>query len=170
MSRILNWLQHIADGIAVLMLSATFIIFGVQILARYLLDTPLGWTLEVCLTLWLWLIFWAGAFCLKNSDHIRFDILYQAVPYKVQRTFFLLAALLTMIGFAISFLPTWDYILFYKIKKSAVLKIRLDYVFSIYGIFLGAIVMRYGWEIFRFFKPAEQFDNHSPSSAPEEQS
>ena len=53
----------------------------------------------------------------------------------------------------IGILPTWDYITFYKIKKSATLKIRLDYVFSIYGIFLGAIILRYAWEAYQHIHP-----------------
>ena len=38
---------------------------------------------------------------------------------------------------------TVDYITFYKIKKSSTLRIRLDYVFSIYGVFAVAIIVRY---------------------------
>ncbi|MEZ5535902.1 MAG: TRAP transporter small permease subunit [Thiolinea sp.] len=155
MSKLVQRLQQAADGVAALMLAAIFLTFCAQIFSRYVLNYPLGWAQEVGLTLWLWLIFWAGAFCLKHSDHIRFDILYQATPRKVQRIFFILAALGVIIGFALSFLPTWDYITFYKIKKSAILKIRLDYVFSIYGIFLAAIILRYLWAVYEHIHPAK---------------
>ncbi len=37
--------------------SFTFIL---QIVTRYVINHPLGWTLEACLTLWLWLVFWGG--------------------------------------------------------------------------------------------------------------
>lgn len=155
MTRIFDGIRKLADGIAVLMLTAMFLLFCIQIISRYFFNNPLGWSLEVCLTLWLWLIFLAGAFCLRSSDHIRFDILYENSPRKLQRVFFLITAIVIIVGFGISFLPTWDYILFYKIKKSAVLKLRLDYVFSIYGVFLGVIIMRYVWEVYRFFRPNE---------------
>jgi C4-dicarboxylate transporter, DctQ subunit len=36
-----------------------------------------------------------------------------------------------------------DYITFYDIKKSATLRIRLDIVFSVYGVFAVAIIARY---------------------------
>ena len=152
MTKVFSGLRKMADGIAVLMLTAMFLLFCIQIISRYYFNNPLGWSLEVCLTLWLWLIFWAGAFCLRSSDHIRFDILYENTPRKVQRVLFFITAIGIIVGFGISFLPTWDYILFYKIKKSAVLKIRLDYVFSIYGVFLGAIIMRYVWDVYRLFR------------------
>ncbi|MDP2574320.1 TRAP transporter small permease subunit [Vibrio penaeicida] len=148
-----NWLKKAADGIAVTMLAAMFIIFCAQIFSRYALNEPLGWSEELCLTLWLWLIFWTGAFCLKSSDHIRFDILYLSAPKKIQRAMFFLAALGIIVGFGISLAPTWDYITFYKIKKSAILKIRLDYVFSIYGVFLAVIIIRYSWAVYTLINP-----------------
>ena len=148
-----GWLQRIADNIAALMLAAMFIIFIAQILARYLLNYPLGWAEEVLLTLWLWLIFWASAFCLKEQDHIRFDILYQSVPPARQRIFFLVAALGIVLAFLGSLPATWDYITFYKIKKSAILKLRLDYVFSIYGVFVLAVVVFYLWKIVQHLHP-----------------
>lgn len=154
MNKWLSVLQKAADGIAVIMLASLFLMFCAQIFSRYVLNYPLGWAQEVSLTLWLWLIFWASAFCLKHSDHIRFDILYQATPRKIQRIFFILSAIGVVIGFAISFLPTWDYITFYKIKKSAILKIRLDYVFSIYGVFLAAIIIRYAWSAYHHIRPS----------------
>ncbi|GLQ74739.1 hypothetical protein GCM10007932_41010 [Vibrio penaeicida] len=66
---------------------------------------------------------------------------------------FFLAALGIIVGFGISLAPTWDYITFYKIKKSAILKIRLDYVFSIYGVFLAVIIIRYSWAIYTLINP-----------------
>ncbi|MDD1780754.1 TRAP transporter small permease [Enterovibrio sp. ZSDZ35] len=153
MKTILHWLQRIADGVAVTMLAVMFLLFCAQIFSRYVLNDPIGWSSEVLLTLWLWVIFWAGAFCLRHKDHIRFDLLFLSVPGKVQRIFLILSALGIIIGFGISFLPTWDYITFYKIKKSAILKWRLDYVFSIYGIFLGAIILRYSLALIQFLNP-----------------
>lgn len=143
--RVLRVLQSTADNIAAATLAAMFIIFIVQIISRYFFNMPLAWTEEVCITLWLWLVFWASAFCLKENDHIRFDVLYAISPRKIQRTFALIAALGIAGAMAYAFLPTWDYISFYKIKKSANLRIPLNYVFSIYGLFMIIIVIRYSW-------------------------
>ncbi|WP_191602709.1 TRAP transporter small permease [Marinomonas algicola] len=145
MKRVLRVLQSTADNIAAAMLAAMFFIFIIQIFSRYFLNYPLAWTQEVCITLWLWLVFWASAFCLKEKDHIRFDVLYAGSSRKSQRVFALIAALIIAGGMAYSFLPTLDYITFYKIKKSANLRIRLNYVFSIYALFMAVIVLRYSW-------------------------
>ena len=54
-----------------------------------------------------------------------------------------------VIGLGISLYPTWDWIDFLKIKKSAILKIRMRTVFSIYAIFIISAVVVYAW---RFVK------------------
>jgi len=149
-TKILNWMKGAADNIAALMLAAMFLTFVLQIVSRYALEAPLGWTVELLLTLWVWLVFWTSAFCVKERDHIRFDVLYLATPRRIQRIFSIIAAIGIIVGFAYSFLPTLDYITFYKIKKSAILKIRLDYVFSIYGVFIVAMVVRYSWRVIAY--------------------
>ncbi len=62
MHRILNGLRHAADAVAAGMLAAMFAIFLVQIAARYVFSLSIGWTVELSLTLWLWIVFWGAAF------------------------------------------------------------------------------------------------------------
>lgn len=145
MQKLMTRLQTVAMDIAAVMLGALFIVFLVQIGARYLFNAPMLWTLEACLTLWLWLVFFAAAFVLKERDQVRFDVLYLAVSTKARRVFALVSALAIGAGFLAALPATWSYITFYQIKKSAVLNIRLDIVFSIYGIFAVVIVLRYLW-------------------------
>ena len=59
------WLRARADNVAVGLLTVMFFSFVLQVASRYVFDLPLGWTLELCLTTWLWLVFWEGAFILE---------------------------------------------------------------------------------------------------------
>ena len=152
------WLRHFAEGVAALMLAALFAVFLLQIAARYIFNIPMGWTVEVCLTLWLWLVFWGGGFCLRSSDHIRFDMLYLSVSRPTQRIFSAVAALMIIATFAVSFLPTVDYVWFYKIKRSNTLGIRLHYVFSVYVLFMIAIMLRYASEVTNFIRGKDEPD------------
>ncbi len=163
MTRLLRGLRHFADGVAAAMLAALFAVFLVQIAARYIFNIPMGWTVEVCLTLWLWLVFWGGGFCLRASDHIRFDMLYFSVGRRTQRVFGAVAALLIIAAFALSFLPTWDYVYFYKIKRSNTLGVRLHYVFSIYLLFMIVIIWRYGTVLLNFLRGREDVQPHFTS-------
>lgn len=143
----LGWLSARAENVAVALLTVLFLSFVLQIGARYVLNAPLGWTLELCLTMWLWVVFWGTAFCVRDRDHVKFDILYLAVPPPVRKWFAIISAAAIVIGLVASAPASWDYISFLYIKKSATLHIRLNYVFSVYMIFLIAVVIRYGFRI-----------------------
>lgn len=145
--RLLGWLGERADDVAAGLLAAMFVAFLLQIVTRYVLNNPLGWTQEVCVTTWLWLVFWGSAFVVRPSDEVRLDLLYHAVSASMQRKFALVSAAALVAGFAASFPASIDYITFYKIKKSAVLGIRLDIVFSVYAIFALAVIVRGIWQV-----------------------
>lgn len=149
------WLRRRADNVAVGLLTAMFVSFLVQIISRYVFNSPLGWTLEACLTCWLWVVFWSSAFTLDDREHVKFDLFYLAASQRVRRAFALVSATAICAGLLAALPATLDYITFYQIKKSAVLRIRLDIVFSVYGAFAVAIIARYGWRAFRLARGAD---------------
>jgi TRAP-type C4-dicarboxylate transport system permease small subunit len=153
----LRWLRTRADDVAVLLLAAMFLAFVVQITSRYVFNHPLGWTLEVCLTMWLWAVFWGSAFCLRDDEHVRFDMLYQAVGPRLRRVFAGIAALAIVVGMVLALPRTWDFVSFLAIKKSATLRIPLAYIFSIYLIFMVATIALYGHRLLRVLR-GQAFD------------
>ena len=134
------------------MLAAMFATFVLQIASRYVFGWSIGWTVEVCLTLWLWLVFWTCAFSLSDRDHVRFDLLVASVRPRLQRAFALVSAGAVVAALAISLPDTWDYVSFYAIKRSAVLRIQLNWVFSIYLVFAVVVILRYLWEGVRLLR------------------
>jgi TRAP-type C4-dicarboxylate transport system permease small subunit len=158
MSWLVKGLRQFTEGVAAFMLATLFGVFLVQIAARYVFNFPIGWTVEVSLTLWLWLVFWGGGFCLRASDHIRFDMLYLSVGRRTQRVFGAIAAVMIILAFAVSFLPTFDYVWFYKIKRSNSLGIRLHYVFGIYLVFMLVVIARYGYFLVKFIQGKENVE------------
>ncbi len=156
------WLHARADNVAVGLLTAMFLSFILQIFSRYVINHPLGWTLEACLLAWLWTVFWGSAFLLEDKDHVKFDILYSSVGPRVRRVFALLAAIAIVAALGTSLPATADFIAFMKIEKTSLLGVRFDYVFSIYLIFTTAVILRYtlrAWAVLRGSKLDERGDN-----------
>jgi C4-dicarboxylate transporter DctQ subunit len=147
-----NWLQRRADDVGVIMLSVMFLAFVVQITARYVFNYPLGWTLELCLTMWLWTVFWGASFSLRNEDHVRFDMIYLNVSPKTRRWLAAIAAIAIVVTMLVALPRTYDFISFLKIKKSGTLRIPLMYVFSIYLVFMVATITIYTRGLVRIFK------------------
>jgi C4-dicarboxylate transporter, DctQ subunit len=49
--------------------------------------------------------------------------------------------------FAMSLPATVKYIAFMKVESSSYLKIRLDILYSVYGVFVVAVIVRYAWAV-----------------------
>lgn len=165
MAALARMVRAIAENVAAALLAAMFAAFMLQIVTRYVLNNPLGWTLEVCLTTWLWLVLWGGGLILTERDHVRFDILYQMVRPGVRRVFALISALALIAAIAAALPASWDYITFYEIKSSSTLGIRLDYVFSVYAIFSVALIVRYAIRAWRLVRgdDIEALDSGRPT-------
>jgi C4-dicarboxylate transporter DctQ subunit len=159
MQRIGFALRGAANGVAASMLAALFLMFILQVADRYILHLGYGWTQEVQATLWLWLVLWGAAFCLTDTDHVKFDLLYQMASPGKQRFFKMISALAIIIALAIALPAAWDYVDFYKIKRSATLQIRMKWVFIIYIAFSAGLILRYSYGLYAILRsPAETED------------
>ena len=147
-----RWLKRRAENVIVALIALMFVSFLLQIGFRYLLNHPLGWTDEVTVLCWVWVVLWGAAFILSDQDEIRFDIVYGQVPVSARRAFTVISSVALVILFAMSLPATWGYVLFMKREKSAYLGMRFDYLYSIYVIFAIAIIvkhLRLAWRAFR---------------------
>ena len=147
MQNTLKFFQNRVDDIGITMLAIMFMTFVAQILWRYVFNDPLAWSVELCLTLWLWTVSWGSSFCVRDQEQVRFDMLYLAVPEEVQRLFAAISALAIIVAMIASLPGTYDYVSFLKIKKSGTLRIPLAYIFSIYLMFIGSLVVTYVWRL-----------------------
>ncbi len=170
MKPVQKWFIRGTEFIAASMLAAMFLTFLAQIFSRYILLTPFGWTLELCLLLWVWIVFFGCAFLVRERDHVAFDIFYLAAPRRLQRILALISCAAIVIGTAWVFLPTWDYIDWMKIRKTTTVrnpftgvKIPLRTVFSIYAVFMAALMVRYVWRFVVVLRNGPQDDSELTS-------
>ncbi len=150
MQHVVRWFPRIVEFVSATLLAALFITFLLQIFSRYILVTPFGWTLELCLILWVWIVFFACAFLVREKDHVTFDILYLAAPRKIQRIFAMIACFAVVAGMGWALYPTLDYINWLQIRSTTTVgnpfangNIPMRTIFSIYGIFMIALMVRY---------------------------
>ena len=120
-----------------------------------MVQTPFGWTLELCLILWVWIVFFGCAFIVREKDHVTFDILYLAVPRRILQVLALIAAVSIAVGMIISFLPTWDYIDFLRLRGTSTVrlpitgdKIAIKWLFAAYILLMVATILRYLWRVY----------------------
>ena len=139
------WLQARAENILAAMLAVMFAVFILQIVFRYALNLPIGWTHEISVVLWLWLVLFGTAFVVRDHEEIRFDLIYGTASNRVFRLMVVVTAIIVIALFAISLPAVIDYVMFMKVEKTAYLKIRFDWLYSIYAIFAVATIVRQFW-------------------------
>ncbi len=144
-----GWLRRRAENILCLMLLMMFVVFILQIIFRYVLNLSIGWTHEVSVALWIWIVLFGSAFVVREVDEIRFDLIWGGASDQSRRIMQIICAAALIFLFGISLPAIVDYVTFMKVESTAYLKIRFDYLYSIYVVFAVAMIVRYMWLGFR---------------------
>lgn len=139
------WLRRRAENVAAVMIAVMFAAFVIQIAFRYLLNFPIGWTSELTVIIWLWIVLWGAAFVLRESEEIRFDLIYSAVGRRTRRGFAIVSAVALIGLYGLALPASTEYVAFMKVQSTTYLKIRYDHLYSIFVIFAVAIIARYFW-------------------------
>jgi TRAP-type C4-dicarboxylate transport system permease small subunit len=160
LKRIGGWLYRRAENVIAAMVALIFVAFVLQIVFRYVINLPIGWTNEFTVVLWLWIVLFGAAFVVREEEEIRFDLIYAAVGPKARRVMFLSSAATLLVLYGMSFPAVLDYVTFMKVESTAYLDIRFDWLYSIYIIFVVATIARYLWLSWQamFGKAPQEFD------------
>ena len=145
----MRWLARRAENVAAGMLAVMFAAFIIQIVFRYFFNLPVGWTSELTVVMWLWLVLWGSAFVLREKEEIRFDLIYAAVGRRARIAMAIAFSVAIVLLYGASLPASYAYVTFMKVESSSYLKIRLDWLYSIYLVFLVAIIARYLWLLWR---------------------
>jgi C4-dicarboxylate transporter, DctQ subunit len=162
-----RWLQRRAEDVLALLLGVMFFAFGVQIVFRYFFNLPTGWTTELTVVTWLWMVLWGAAFVVKESEEIRIDLLTSLVGRRGRVVMAVVVGVAIIVLYAVSLPASYSYVSFMKVEKSSYLKIPMNWLYSIYIFFLVAIIVRYLWLLWQVVrgKAPEEADPTKATSA-----
>ena len=158
------WLRHRAENVAAALLAVMFAAFMVQIVFRYFFNFPIGWTSELSVVTWLWLVLWGAGFVVKETEQIRFDLVSEWTGRRARRAMAIITGISIVALYALSLPATAKYIAFMKVESTSYLKIRFDWLFSIYALFLLAVIARYLWILWHLLR-GEDPEALDPSKA-----
>lgn len=153
-------LYTFAEAVLAAMLAVMFVAFLLQVFFRYVMNWPTGWTNELSAMLWIWIVLWGAAFVLTEQEEMRFDLIYASAPPRARSAMFLICAAALLFLYGISFPAVLDYVTFMKVQRTAYMHVRFDWLFSIYVVFVVAIIVRYvwlSWQVLRGSAP-DEFD------------
>ena len=147
--KLLHGLRRGANAIGGGLFLALFLVFLIQITARFGFNKPLPWTDEAAVVLYVWAILWAAALIVPEREHVVFDLLWNHASSRVRQAMAIAGNLLVG-GLAVVGLPaTWDYVHFMQREGTPVLGLTFMWVFMPLVLLMAALVVRCGWAIWR---------------------
>lgn len=173
-------ITRLGESIAAMMMAAMFATFILQVFIRYtarigwvaetipFFDPNLyGWTLEFCLVLWIWLVFWGSALIVRERDHVTFDLILTSLNPKTRKWMAIFSCLAISVGFLWVLGPTWEKFYVLRLKRTATLSnlfgdwIRVRDIYSVFFLFLVSVSVRYTWRAWKVFQNGADFENIS---------
>ena len=140
-------LKKAANAVGGGLFLALFMVFLVQIAARFGFNKPMPWTDEIAVVLYLWVILWSAALVVPEREHVVFDLVWNSVGYRTRQVMRIAGNLLVG-GLALAAIPaSWDYVRFMGREGTPVLGVPFSWVFLPFVILLAALVVRCAWAI-----------------------
>jgi TRAP-type C4-dicarboxylate transport system permease small subunit len=138
-----------AGAIAALLVAAVFAAILLGVARRYLFGAPLVWIDELSTVLFIWSIFWAGAFVLGIREHVSFDLVHEALPPRVAQVLWRAVCVIVALALLAALPKLWNFVAFLWRERTPALQWRLDYVYSCFVLFVAAAGLRFAWEAVR---------------------
>jgi TRAP-type C4-dicarboxylate transport system permease small subunit len=117
-----------------------FLAFNLQIFYRYVLNNPLQWTWEGTIIAYIWTILFATGLATRNHVHVKFTLVYDRVSDRTRAWFRITGDLIIVSAFVLIAYPSYDFIAFMSIKKSAVFGIPFSIIYFPFMIFLATTI------------------------------
>ena len=135
-------LQKAANAIGGGLFLALFIVFVIQVTARFGFNKPMAWTDEAAVILYVWIILWAAAVVVPEREHVAFDLVWNSVGLRTRKIMRISGNLLVG-GLALWAIPAcWDYVHFMNREGTPVLGVSFMWVFLPFVLLLLALVVR----------------------------
>lgn len=147
-----DWIRARAENVVAGLMAIMFVAFIVQIVFRYFFNFPVGWSSELSVIAWLYIVLLGSALWLREGEEIRFDLLTNVAGPRTRRVVGFVVAVAAVVLFAMSLPATIRYVAFMKVESTSYLKIRLDILYSVYVLFAVAVVVRYAWSAWQHLR------------------
>lgn len=135
---VVRFLEEYLSMLALVICASAIVI---QVFYRYVLNISLDWPFELSIHAYIWTLYLGAAWGVREGYHVRFNILYDKLPEKVQKIVDIVFNTTTTVVFMLILWPNWDYLLFCYRIKSVALKIPWTYVFMVFPIFIVLTIL-----------------------------
>lgn len=119
----------------VVALTIIFVAFIVNVISRYVVNAPVNACYELCLGGLVWCLLLSAPYATRKHNNVAFTLLYDKMNPLGQLIFRLVGNGFLIFCFAVMLYPSYDWVTFMQRKYTAVLKIRMDIMYSPFLVF-----------------------------------
>lgn len=149
----LKQLRNVANFIGTLSYGVLFLTFIFQVALRFIFNKPLSWSDELIVILYVFSMFWAGAFLLKEKDHVMLDLVYEHLSPQGKRAFSIAYSVVIGGLFLWAVPASYSYVSFMMRENTPVLDVPFGIVFGVFILFLLSIGFYYIKKLIVLFGP-----------------
>lgn len=136
-----RFVRRFFEAAATLSFAALAVLLAYTVWQRYVMGTPSRWSDEFAMILFLWIIFAAAALVVPYRDQIAVGLLTDTVTASRRRWLEALGAGLAGAILLATLPVTLDYIAFLWRERTPAMRLRLNYVYLIFGVFQGIVAL-----------------------------
>lgn len=135
--------RQLLDVIEIYIPAATFIImfivFLMEIFARYFLNYPIDWSYEITVLGYVWTVILGACYTTRKREHVTFTLIYEKFSLKTRLIVNAAGNLLVLSAFIIALYPVYDYTAFLRIDKTPILRIPLNIGFLPFAVMITLV-------------------------------
>lgn len=145
--KIFLWLLDFVEvWMPTICLTVIFLAFIVNVVSRYILNSPINACYELCLAGLVWTLLLSAPYAVRTHTNVAFTLLYDKANAKVQLAMRLIGNAFLLFCLIAMFYPCLDWVLFMKRKHSPVLKIKYCILFFPFVIFNALDILHIGYD------------------------
>ncbi len=123
-------MKHFLNIIMAVLVTTTFL----QVVFRFVLESPLAWTEELARYSLIWLTFLGAAYAMSLKQHILVEFFTNLFPPIGRKIFETLAVIVSMTFFILMMYQGWQLAMSAMAQTSPVLRIPMGYVYAVIPI------------------------------------
>ena len=85
LEKLVQEIERVVKVVVIIFFSLIFTIIIIQIFFRYVLNSPLVWTEEMCRYLFIWICFLGWTIALRQGSHIRINFFFERLPLSARK-------------------------------------------------------------------------------------
>jgi len=140
MVRLIDWLFEFIKFVIVIMTIVMSLVVFMQVVLRYLVDQPFGWTEELARVTFLIWVLLGATLAYREDMHLGLDVVESRLPQSV-RVFMIVFRRLLVIAFALVMLKQGVTLTSSLTARTPILSLPLSMIYLILPVIMGLILL-----------------------------